>query len=203
MGTLVGSWQSSTMPSAYRPPFAAKTHSYSSFFFSGENCNFPFYIFWSSMLQGCTTNHLEIPLSARIFRSEIGKYSKMEKWKQAYFYLFWNRIQTTRLRRYQNGFTKTNFQLFAHWLFREFCHSGDIASCHCLLMLRAGQGSCCRITGKGLFIFEVFISKDKSISNLYLICFLVFFRVSMLIRSWSEMLSFYKGVPKLPLSAEM
>ena len=98
MGTLVGSWQSSTMPSAYRPPFAAKTHSYSSFFFSGENCNFPFYIFWSSMLQGCTTNHLEIPLSARIFRSEIGKRSKMEKWKQAYLYIFWNRpIQTTRL----------------------------------------------------------------------------------------------------------
>ena len=159
MRTLVGSWQSSTRPSAYRPPFAAKTHSYSSFFFSGENCNFPFYIFWSSMLQGCTTNHLEIPLSARIFRSEIGKYSRMEKWKQAYFHLFWNRIQTTRLRRYQNGFTKTNFQLFSMYLLTDYFESSVTAATLLpvtayKLMFRAVQGSCFRITDKGLFILR-------------------------------------------------
>ena len=115
--------------------------------------------------------------------------------------------QQPPIRRSQNGLTKTKIQSFSMHLLTDFFESSVTAATLLLVTAywccRRGKAHALESLARDYLYFEIIIFKYKWISHLYLISFLVFFRVSMLVRSWSEMPYFHKGVTKLPLSADM
>ena len=170
------------MPSAYRPPFAAKTHSYSSFFFCGENCNFPFIYSGAVCCRDAQQTTLKF-----LFRPEFSdlKLENTAKWKNENKLIFrysgtgrskppvffWSATNNSQISKWI--FTKTNFQSFLIHLLTDYFESSVTAAT--LLPVTAywccgrGKAHALESLARDYLYFEIFMIKDKSISNLYLI----------------------------------